>query len=308
MKVFIPLIIILLIIFSYPYQDGVTDHRSLAYGDSRFISIDGLEIHYKRYGSGDRYLIMLHGFGSNTYTWEKIVKSLSKRFTILSFDRPGFGLTERRFDLDYNPYTTEYHIKLIKRLMEVMGINRATLVGHSAGATLAVLFTLDYPERVEELILISPAIYTANNTHNWVRIISNIPLMERIGQQLMAWILLASPERSIGRAYYNPDKITKEDIEAYTRPTKVFGWKRALWEIAKVNRRENIEPRLLEIRHRVTIIHGRQDRLIPLEDSVRLNSVLVNSNLFIIEDCGHIPQEECPEKVVEILHRNLGEI
>lgn len=301
MKIAIPLIIIFLIILFYPYQDGVTDHRSLAYEDSRFINIDGLEIHYKRYGDGSRYLIMLHGFGSNTYTWEKIAKYLSKRFSIISFDRPGFGLTERRFDLDYNPYTTESHVRLIKRLMEVMGISSAILVGHSAGATIAVLFALDYPEKVEELVLIAPAIYTTSNISGWLKVLSNIPFMERVIQQIIAWIFLASPERSIGRAYYNPNKITKEDIDAYTRPTKVFGWKKALWEFTKGSRQESIETRLSEIRHKVTIIHGRQDRLIPLENSIKLNTTLVNSELFIIEDCGHIPQEERPEEVINIL-------
>jgi len=298
-------ILLLSILYLYPYEDGITDHRSLAYKDSKFINIDGLEVHYRRYGFGERYIVLLHGFGSSTYTWNKIIKSLSPKFTIISFDRPGFGLTQRRFDLNYNPYTVEYHLKLIEKLMKLMRINRAILVGHSAGGTLAVLFTLNHPEMVEELVLIDPAIFTTSGIPEWFRIISSIPFIDHIGPKLVGWILLNSPEKILRNAYYNPNKLTEVDIEEYKKSTKIFGWKRALWEFTKGSRVESFEFRLPEINQRTIIIHGRQDKMIPLEGSIRLNKILSNSSLFIVENCGHLPQEECPDEVAKILLNNL---
>lgn len=300
------LIILFFAPFFYFYEDGQFNHRELAYPDSQFVKIDGLEIHYKRYGQNERYMILLHGFGSSTYTWEKIVGKLSEHFTLISYDRPGFGLTERRFDLEYNPYTNEYQVELLRKLMDHFGIKKAILVGNSAGGFVALNFTLVYPERIEALVLVDAAIFNKDWTNDFVKFLMNIPQVNHIGPDVVGKIITNSFEKSLADAYYDPSKITEQDKEAYTRPTKVFGWKKALWEITKSAQYKDITGDLEKIQVPVLIIHGKQDKLIPLKSSEELARMLKNTTLCVIDNCGHVPQEECPYQFVECLLNSLA--
>lgn len=290
--------------FFYFYQDGEFTHRELAYPDSQFVEIDELEIHYKKYGQSERSMILLHGFGSSTYTWEKVTGKLSDRFTVISYDRPGFGLTERRFDLKYNPYTNEYQVELLRKLMDHFGIKKAVLVGNSAGGFVALNFALSYPERVEALVLVDAAVFSKDWANDFIRFVMNIPQVNHVGPDLIGKIITDSFEKSIAQAYYDPSKITEQDKEAYTRPTKVKGWKKALWEFTKAAKYADLKDQLGKISCHVVVIHGRQDRIIPLKDSEELARIL-KAALCVIENCGHLPQQECPEEFVECLLKQL---
>ncbi len=290
--------------FFYFYQDGEFTHRELAYPDSQFVEIDELEIHYKKYGQSERSMILLHGFGSSTYTWEKVAGKLSDRFTVISYDRPGFGLTERQFDLKYNPYTNEYQVELLRKLMDHFGIKKAVLVGNSAGGFVALNFALSYPERVEALVLVDAAVFSKDWANDFIRLVMNIPQVNHVGPDLIAKIITDSFEKSLAQAYYDPSKITEQDKEAYTRPTKVKGWKKALWEFTKAAKYADLKDQLGKISCPVVVIHGRQDRIIPLKDSEELARIL-KAALCVIENCGHLPQQECPEEFVECLLKQL---
>ncbi|MGM0640282.1 MAG: alpha/beta fold hydrolase, partial [Thermotogota bacterium] len=102
------LILLFTVPFMYVYTDGVYSHRELAYEDSKFMTIDDFEVHYKEYGKdNEQSLILLHGFGSHTYTWDKVIKELGENYHVIAFDRPSFGLTERSLNNEINIYTTD---------------------------------------------------------------------------------------------------------------------------------------------------------------------------------------------------------
>lgn len=287
--------------FFYFYEDGQFSHRELAYPDSQFVEIDGLEIHYKTFGQKNRYMFLLHGFGSSTYTWEKVVGELSKYYTVISYDRPAFGLTERRFDLKYNPYTNNYQLELLKKMMDHLNIPKAVVVGNSAGGFVALNFALAYPERVEALVLVDAAVLNNDWTNGFVRFLMNIPQVNHVGPDVVGRLMEKSFEEALNEAYFDPSKITEKNKEAYTRPTKVLGWKKALWEFTKSARYEDITRDLEKINCPVLIIHGKQDRLIPVRESEELAKKFKNAVLCVIDNCGHLPQEECPKEFIECL-------
>ncbi|MFN4190135.1 MAG: alpha/beta fold hydrolase [Pseudothermotoga sp.] len=293
--------------FFYFYEDGQLSHRELAYPDSLFVKIDGLDIHYKIFGKNDRYMILLHGFGSNTYTWEKVAGKLSQYYTVIAYDRPAFGLTERRFDLKFNPYTNEYQIELLKKIMDHFNIPKAILVGNSAGGFIALNFALTYPEKVEALVLADAAVFNTDPTNVFIRFLMNIPQVNHVGPDVVGRLIQRSFEEALSGAYFDPSKITDQDKEAYTRPTKVLGWKKALWEFTKAAKYKDITQDLAKINCPVLIIHGRQDRLISVKDSEELAKRLKNATLCIIDNCGHVPQEECPEEFLECVIKRLVE-
>jgi pimeloyl-ACP methyl ester carboxylesterase len=145
-----------------PPIGGTVPARQLADADSRFVEISGLDVHYKAAGAGQPVLVLLHGFGASTFTWQEVTAPLSEVGTVLAFDRPAFGLTERPLPGEWegdNPYSPENQADLTIALLDQFGIREATLVGHSAGGTVATLTALRHPQRIAALVLVAPAIY-----------------------------------------------------------------------------------------------------------------------------------------------------
>ena len=130
--------------------------------DSRFIEVNGIDVHYKQYGSGEPVMILLHGFGASTFSWREVMKPLSEYGTVIAFDRPAFGLTERPMPGEWegeSPYTLNSQINLLIGLMDRLNVEKAVLIGNSAGGTVAAAAALAHPQRVAALVLVDAAVY-----------------------------------------------------------------------------------------------------------------------------------------------------
>ena len=128
-----------------PPLEGVVSVQSLADPDSRFMQVNGLEVHYKQFGQGEPYIILLHGFGASLFSWREVSGSLSQQGTVIAYDRPSFGLTSRPMPGDWqgeSPYSTQSQVDLLFGLMDRLGVEKAILVGNSAGGSIATLLSL----------------------------------------------------------------------------------------------------------------------------------------------------------------------
>lgn len=294
-----------------PLEDTIPP-QELADPDSRFIEVDGIEIHYKQIGTGEPVLMLLHGFGASTFSWREVLTPLAEDGTVIAFDRPAFGLTERPMrDADawpgYNPYTSEAQTRLTVNLMDALGVDTAILVGNSAGGTVAMFTTLAYPERVDALILVSAAVYGGGGTPPIIRPLLNTPQMRRVGPLIVRGIREWGID--FGRsAWHDPDRIPPEFWEGYTRPLKADNWDRALWELTVSSRRPDLPDRLGELTLPALVITGDDDRIVPTEQSVRLAQELPDADLVVLEACGHVPQEECPEPWLQAVRRFLTRV
>lgn len=280
-----------------PLEDTVPPEQ-LADPDSRFVEVDGVTFHYKQEGEGTPVLLLLHGFGASTFSWREVMTSLAQIGTVIAFDRPAFGLTERPMrDTEmwpgYNPYDYEAQPRLTIGLMDALGVESAILVGNSAGGTVAMLAALAYPERVEALILVDAAVYAGGGTPALVQPLLNTPQMRRLGPLIVRRIRDWSVQ--FGRsAWHDPDRIAPEFWEGYQRPLRAENWDRALWELTSSSRQPNLPDRLDELTLPTLVITGDDDRIVPTEQSVRLAGEMPNAELVVLASCGHIPQEECP--------------
>ncbi len=156
--------------------------KSLADPDSRFTDINDLSVHYKMVGQGEPVFILLHGFAASVYSWREVMQPLADIGTVIAFDRPAFGLTERPLEWDgENPYGPEFQVELVIGLMDQLNINQAILVGNSAGGAIATLTTLNYPQRVEALILVDAAIYNGGGAPSWASWLIQTPQMQHVG-------------------------------------------------------------------------------------------------------------------------------
>ena len=284
-----------------PALDNPRSPEELAGPLGSFVEINGLRVYYELYGQGEPLWVLLHGFGASTFSWREVVEPLSEMGTVLVYDRPAFGLTERPLDWEgQNPYSPQANRDLLAGLLDHFGREKAVLVGNSAGGTLAVQAALEFPGRIEALVLVDPAIYTGGGAPSWIRPLLATPQMRRLGPLFVQWAF-SSSERLIGMAWHDPGKINQEILEGYERPLQLANWQQALWEMTLASRELDMESMLTEVNMPTLVITGEYDRIVPAEQSIRLAGELPNASLVVIPDCGHLPQEECPEEFIDAL-------
>jgi len=283
----------------------------LADADSLFVEVDGLTVHYKRMGQGQPVMLLLHGFGASTFSWREVMQPLSQYGTVIAFDRPAFGLTERPLPgqwAEENPYTLAAQVDLTFGLMNTLQIEEAILIGHSAGGTVAVAAALREPERVMGLIMVDAAIYNSGGAPAWARPLLKTPQLDRLGPLFVRSLAGEQGIRFLQSAWHNPGNIEAEIMAGYRKPLQVDHWDIALWEFTKASKTSDLSEQLSLIRQPALVISGDDDRIVPPEESIRLANELTNADLTMIPDCGHLPQEEKPQEfvaaVVDYLHKN----
>ena len=295
------LVLLLLVPFLIPVPplENTVPAESLADEDSKFIEVNGVNVHYKIYGTGEPVLILLHGFGASLFSWHEVTTPLAEYGTVIAYDRPAFGLTERPLEWEgENPYSQDAQVELVIGLMDALGVEKATLVGNSAGGTVSMLTALKYPERIESLILVDPAVYAGGGAPAWIRPVLGTPQMRHVGP-LFARQIQAQGVEFIKTAWHDPRKISQATFDGYQKPLKVENWDKALWELTLSSRESGLAERVKEFELPILVITGDDDRIVPTEQSLRLAEELPNAALAVIPQCGHLPHEECPDEFMQ---------
>ncbi len=307
---FLGLLLIGPLIIPIPPLADTVPERSLADPDSRFISVNGIEVHYKTAGNPEEgpSFVLLHGFGSSLYSWQKVMDDLSSYGFVVAFDRPAFGLTERPLPGDWqgrNPYSSEAQVELTLELMDALGVQEAVLVGNSSGGAVAAELGLSHPERVLGLLLADAAIYRMGGPPRWSRWLLHTPQLNRLGPLFMRQLAGAPGQGFLEAAWSDPNRIDEATREAYRKPLRAENWDRALWELSKASREAALEERLGGLERPVLVLSGDGDRIVPPDLSERLSSDLPQAEYALLPGCGHLPQEECPELFMEVVDRWL---
>ncbi len=270
---------------------------------SQFVDVWGLKIRTRTGGEGRPVLVLLHGFAASVFTWHKVFEPLCELGTVVAFDRPAFGFTSRPIQADRNgrnPYAIDSQPDLTIALLDHLGIDRAILIGHSSGGTIAAMTAMKYPERFESLVLMSPAVYMNVPPPPWMQQLIRGPLMHVIGPWI-ARTLARLTDPIMRHAWHDPSLITPEIREGYLQPFRAKNWDKGMWEAARANHETGLDHRVGTLRVPALIVTGDRDHVVPVDQSVRLAQEIPNAELAIITDCGHIPQEEQPERFLEVL-------
>jgi pimeloyl-ACP methyl ester carboxylesterase len=312
------LIVILLIVgpFLIPVTpiEGLASPTQSASNESKFITIpfegtDGIDIHYLESGSildDQPYtFVLLHGSNFNAFTWNAVIDFFGEYGYVVAYDQIPYGLSEKLVAGDWtadNPYSSAAAIEHLFSFLDALGINNVVLVGNSYGATLAVQATLANPDRITGLILVDAAVYVQEEMPPWLL---NSPQMQHIGPIFARQ--LGQSEAFINQTYFDPKKISQERMRLTTIQTEVDNWDFAYWEYLSVwgTNTPDYVSRLPEIQQPTLIISGDNDRVVPITDSERLDNELPNSELIVLENCGHVPQEECPTKFKDAIRTGL---
>lgn len=157
--------------------EGLGSAEQVRSASSRFITIDfestdGIDLHYLDSGQSEGpVFILLHGSMYNAYTWQEVFEPMAELGRTVAYDQIPFGLSEKLTEGSWssqNPYTQSSAIRQLISLLDGLGIDKAVLVGNSYGGTLAVRAAQEYPQRVEGLILVDPALYVNESMPSWL--------------------------------------------------------------------------------------------------------------------------------------------
>ncbi len=286
-----------------PPLEGTLPASALADADSRFMAVDGVQLHYRTDGTarpGAPAFLLLHGFGASTFSWRSVREAFAADGFTISYDRPAFGLSARPLEPeagwgDANPYGTDANIRQALGLLDALGVRQVVLVGNSAGGRTAVDIALAHPGRVAALVLVSPAVGMGGGPPGWLAPLLRTPQLEHLGPLLVRRISGSGGSQLLNAAWHDPAKITPDVLAGYRAPLRSHDWDRALWEFTQAPRSDDPLPRLRELAGIPTlVITGDDDRVVPVATSKAGAAALPGSELVLLPACGHVPQEECP--------------
>ncbi len=290
---------------------GLSTVEEIASPEDRFVEIGSYSMHYSSYDSSADAppILFLHGFMSHLHSWDYLAPALADQYSLYGYDRLAFGFSERPLPergAAPDPYARSQILLRAIGFLDHFGIEKAVIIGNSAGGNLAVQMALEHPDRVQALILIDPAIYR-NGPPGFVSALLKLRIFDRIGLKTTRK-LAQDPLDLFEDAWYDPEKIPDELLDQYLQPLQIENWDRALYAYTKASSDPGIIKRLQELQLPVLIIHGEQDSIVPLKQSLQLDEELPSSRLEVFDDCGHVPHEECPQQSARVILEFLSSI
>jgi pimeloyl-ACP methyl ester carboxylesterase len=264
-----------------------------------------VKLYYSEEGKGPPVLL-IHGFGASTFTWRFVAPELAKSHRVIAVDLKGFGLSDKPFDGRYSVYD---QAELLAQLIEDKDLRDLTLVGHSFGGGVALLLALEANQRLDgritRLVLLD-SIAFPQNIPVFFRLL-DVPLVSQIGVRMVPPSVQARVALQI--AYFDDSKIDPEEIELYAAPLKTAAGKHAIIYSARQIVPEDIaelSERYKTIELPTLILWCDHDRIVPLEVGIKLRRTLPNSTLRLVEECGHMPQEEQPASTLALIKGFIG--
>jgi pimeloyl-ACP methyl ester carboxylesterase len=255
------------------------------------VEIDGVGVHYIERGGGPGAVVLIHGFGGHTYTFRYLIPELSRDHRVVAVDLKGFGYSERPKKSDYS---LGEQARLVVRLMDELGIERASVVGHSLGGEAAMRMAAGWPERVERIVL------AASVSGDRIPTLPVTPLIKPL-----LWLFgRLFGRRLFRRMFYDPRKATNDVIEAYRRPLRTKGTGDAVYQLLRDGRREKAVDST-RITAPVLILWASAERILPRWTLTRLRKRFPRAEVVTVERAGHLLLDEQPEACNAAIYRFL---
>ena len=271
------------------------------------LSIDGRRVNYCDYGTardGSRPVVLVHGLAASWQCWlETIPRLAAEGRRVIALDLPGFGASEMpREDISIEGYG-----RTVESLCDALDLGQVVVVGHSMGGFTAAEFAIQYPERVERLVLEAAAGISTNNVRRepllaGARLIGGLGTRAAAQSRLVAtrprlrWLALQMVVRHPGRI---PADLVYELLAHSGRE----GFRPALDAIVSYDFRE----RLSQIQCPTLVVWGAQDMLVPKSDADEYVRVIPDARKVVFDDTGHCPMMERPQTFNDLVVEFLGE-
>jgi len=262
------------------------------YPQYKYADLNGLYTRYEVAGQGEP-VILLHGFAISLYNWRNNFDVLARSFKVYSFDWRGMGLSEKPKKATYNVH------ELVNQLIDFMnyfGIQKATLVGTSLGGAIAAYTAILYPERIDKLVLIDPAVFYLKPPSSLLKFAST-PGFSSIARVVFGkWTVKAILKDLYSEDSVDIDRVSRE----YAKALKTPNGKKALIKLLRsidYDEAAALASEIPRINKPTLILWGELDSWGSVDDAKTLNKAINGSVLNIYPGIGHLPQEEAPQIV-----------
>ena len=266
--------------------------------------LDGLLIHYVEEGHGPA-TVLIHGLGGFAESWRHNIPELARHSRVIALDLPGFGCSGK----PRRQYTTAFLARGLDGLFSALGVEQVRLVGHSLGGAVAARYALDHPGRVERLALLGAALPGFELRPSWIYRTLSLP---GVGELLASMITRRLCAKGLERCFAHPDPAEiRFFVDHEFAARRSFEGRAAYLSLLRMVKddftfgAEAYRVALTSLGRHVLVIHGRDDRVIPLSHAQRVAEGLGGLEPRWLERCGHFPQIEQADAVNAYLREFL---
>jgi pimeloyl-ACP methyl ester carboxylesterase len=298
-------ILLLVLIYSISYADISLEELKKEYANeqSEFVEVNGMQVHYRDEGTGFP-IVLMHGTAASLHTYDAWTKQLSKDYRVIRLDLPAFGLTGPNKNAEYS---IESYTKFLSQFLEKIKVAKFYLAGNSLGGNIAWNYAAEYPEKVRKLILIDASGLPTFIPQPSIFKMAKTPILNSLFLYITPRFII---RKNIEQVYANKLKVTDALVTRYHKMSLRTGNRKAFIDRAKTdfNVAEKVNlVKLKSVKTTTLLIWGAKDTWIPLGNGKRMDSILPNSKLVILENSGHVPMEENPKESLEFLKSFLNE-
>jgi pimeloyl-ACP methyl ester carboxylesterase len=274
--------------------------------ETRHVEIHGHQVAFRIAGTGDTVLL-IHGMAGSSRTWRDVMPALAEHHQVLAPDLIGHGSSEK----PPGDYSLGAFASSLRDLLDLLGIERATVVGQSLGGGVAMQFAYQFPERCDRLVLVSSG--GLGREVSWMLRALALP-----GAELVLPVVAPAFVRERGNAVsrwlrdhgFRQDRAA-EMWAAYASlsvPENRSAFLRTLRAVVDPGGQAiDASDRLYLTEARPTlIIWGDDDAIIPVSHAYAAHDAMPASRLEIFEGVGHFPQVEAAPRFVEVLEDFLA--
>ncbi|MGG0846408.1 alpha/beta fold hydrolase [Peribacillus simplex] len=261
-----------------------------------YVQVEDLSIHYQIEGNGEP-LVLLHGMSNNSQSWIEQIHDLKEHFTVIAWDAPGYGKSSDPAEEFRN---FKEFARILNGMLDQLKLEKIHLLGHSMGAAIAIEFCSLYPNKINKLILADSTRGAAALTpeENEMKLKNRLFSIENLSPGEIAEKRIQALLSS-----YASEKVHKrvKEIMTQVRPAGYRSVAYSLYHLNQMNLLSHIDVPVL-------IICGELDTVTPIKESEAIHEKLMNSQLVIIPEGGHLCYQENPEKfnssILEFLNKS----
>jgi len=269
----------------------------------QYVTIHGHRRAFVKTGTGP-VVLLLHGLGCDHTTWEPVIATLAKRYTVIAPDLLGHGLSDKpRADYSVGGYANG-----MRDLLTVLGIDRVTVVGHSFGGGIAMQFAYQFPERTERMLLVAsgglgPEVssgiraITTPGFHQLMTVLT-LPGVRHAGMLGLKTLSRTDWKRTrdfdeVAQIYSSfRDPAARHAIRHVVRA--VVDWRGQIVTMADRAYLTDAMP--------MCVIWGRDDKVIPVSHANNAAQLAPKARVEVIPNAGHFPHKDHPQRFAKILH------